>query len=149
MGDTSEEQKGRRHPNMHSDAIEPRYLYRFGSVSFDEGRLELRVKQLPVGIEMRPLEVLSVLLRAGGRLVSKAELLDGVWSARPYVSDAVIPTAVGRLRRALTEENEAYIVTVHGKGYRFNVDHGTGVEQCMSVDLASGPACPICGFRRT
>jgi non-specific serine/threonine protein kinase len=133
---------------MHSDASEPRYLYRFGSASFDEGRLELRVKQLPVGIEMRPLEVLSVLLRAGGRLVSKAELLDGIWSDRPHVTDAVIPTAVGRLRRALTEENEAYIVTVHRRGYRFNVDHGTGLEQCMSIKLDSALRCPICGFLR-
>jgi eukaryotic-like serine/threonine-protein kinase len=132
---------------MHGDANEPRYLYRFGSVSFDEARLELRVKQQPVGVEMRPLEVLSVLLRAGGRLVSKSELLEGIWSDRPHVSDAVIPTAVGRLRRALTEENEAYIVTVHRRGYRFNVDHGTGVALCRSVNLASGPPCPICGFR--
>jgi DNA-binding winged helix-turn-helix (wHTH) protein len=113
---------------------------RFGSAMFSEVRMELRVKQLPVDIERRPLEVLSALVRGGGRVVSKSELLETVWPDDPDVTEGVITTAVRRLRLGLTPENRMFIVTVRtvrGRegGYRF-----TGVDPSVS-----GNPCPICG----
>src|SRR3546814_1571860 len=75
------------------------YRWRFGAVEFDEARHELRVAGLPVEIEHRPLQVLALLLRHVGEVVTKEELFDEVWAGRVTV-DHVLATAVGKLRRA-------------------------------------------------
>src|SRR3546814_3368819 len=87
------------------------YRWRFGAVEFDEARHELRVAGLPVEIEHRPLQVLALLLRHVGEVVTKEELFDEVWAGRVTV-DHVLATAVGKLRRALHASGENRIVTV-------------------------------------
>ncbi|MEL1263622.1 protein kinase domain-containing protein [Pseudoxanthomonas putridarboris] len=95
------------------------YRWRFGSVEFDEARHELRVAGLAVDIEHKPLEVLSLLLRHVGEVVTKEELFDSVWAGRITV-DHVLATAVGKLRKALDAAGESRIATVPRIGYRFD-----------------------------
>lgn len=97
----------------------PLYRWRFGSAEFDESRLEVRVGGLPVELEPKPLQVLSLLLRHAGEVVTKQELFDVVWSGRITV-DHVLATAVGKLRKALGGEGDALIVTVPRVGYRLD-----------------------------
>ncbi len=75
------------------------FRYRFGTVEFDEARFELRVAGLPVDLQRRPLEVLQLLLRRAGEVVSREELLRVVWEARPTV-DGVVANALMKLRAA-------------------------------------------------
>ncbi|QND79228.1 winged helix-turn-helix domain-containing protein [Pseudoxanthomonas mexicana] len=93
------------------------YRWRFGTVEFDEARHELRVAGLAVDIEHKPLQVLSVLLRHVGEVVTKEELFDQVWTGRITV-DHVLATAVGKLRKALDAAGEDRITTVPRVGYR-------------------------------
>src|SRR5690606_10327340 len=95
------------------------YRWRFGAVEFDEARHELRVAGLPVDIEHRPLQVLALLLRHVGEVVTKEELFDQVWAGRVTV-DHVLATAVGKLRRALHASGENRIATVPRIGYRLD-----------------------------
>src|SRR5690606_27626347 len=95
------------------------YRWRFGAVEFDEARHELRVAGLPVEIEHRPLQVLALLLRHVGEVVTKEELFDQVWAGRITV-DHVLATAVGKLRRALHASGEHRIATVPRLGYRLD-----------------------------
>src|SRR5690606_20132028 len=81
----------------HDDRV---YRWRFGAVEFDEARHELRVSGLPVEVEHKPLQVLTLLLRHVGEVVTKEELFDTVWAGRVTV-DHVLATAVGKLRKAL------------------------------------------------
>ncbi|HVY22803.1 MAG TPA: tetratricopeptide repeat protein [Steroidobacteraceae bacterium] len=93
------------------------YRYRFGSAEFDEARFELNVAGLPVDMERKPLEVLALLLKHAGEVVTKEELLEVVW-ARPTV-DNVISNAITKLRNGLGDDNAAQIVTLPRVGYRF------------------------------
>ena len=93
------------------------YRWRFGTVEFDEARHELRVAGLAVDIEHKPLQVLSVLLRHVGEVVTKEELFDQVWTGRITV-DHVLATAIGKLRKALEAAGEDRIATVPRVGYR-------------------------------
>src|SRR3546814_10609598 len=77
------------------------------------------VAGLPVEIEHRPLQVLALLLRHVGEVVTKEELFDEVWAGRVTV-DHVLATAVGKLRRALHASGENRIVTVPRLGYRLD-----------------------------
>jgi non-specific serine/threonine protein kinase len=94
------------------------YIWRFGSVVFDEGRWELRVGNNVVEIEPKPLEMLGLLLRHAGEVVTKEELLAFLWPGVIVVEKA-LTNAVSKLRRAIGDGDQRVIVTVHRIGYRF------------------------------
>ncbi|TAJ51918.1 MAG: tetratricopeptide repeat protein [Nevskiaceae bacterium] len=94
-------------------------LWRFGQVEFDERSWVLRIDGVEQSLEPRPLEILAYLLRHAGEVVTKEELLDVIWGrSTETISDKVLTNAVGKLRRALGDEEEAMIATVHRRGYR-------------------------------
>lgn len=68
-------------------------------------------------LERKPLEVLKLLLSHAGEVVTKEEMLAGVWAGR-VVTDATLTKAVAKLRAALGDHDQAIIRTVHGYGYR-------------------------------
>lgn len=113
------------------------------SVVFSPFRLDYRNQCLwrdNQHIELAPkaFAVLTYLVEAAGRLVTKGELLDSVW-ADTVVGDAVLKVAVGEIRRALRDESRSprFIETLHRRGYRFigSVD-GSSVEQYPESETA-------------
>jgi len=107
---------------MRDDAGQRRgtlYRYRFGTAEFDESRFELCVDGKVVTIQRRPLEVLSVLLRHAGEVVTKEDLRAIVWAGNETV-DNVFANALSKLRAALGPDNAARIVNVAGVGHRFD-----------------------------
>ncbi len=95
-------------------------VFRFNEFEVDEGLCELRRSGRRVALQRRPLEVLIHLVRNRHRVVSKEELLRGVWGG-VIVSDAALSSALRDLRRALGDDGRAQhsIQTRHGFGYRF------------------------------
>lgn len=120
------------------------FRWRFGAVEFDEARRELRVAGLPVDVEHKPLEVLSLLLRHAGEVVGKDVLFAHAWAGRVTV-DHVLATAVGKLRKVLDDAGRARIVTVPRIGYRFDGDVErveTGTRAAAPTPLAPGQPVP-------
>jgi eukaryotic-like serine/threonine-protein kinase len=127
------------------DRTRPLYRWRFGPAEFDEARYELRIGGLPVELESKPLEVLSLLLHHAGEVVSKRELLDHIWRDRVTV-EHVLATAVGKLRQALGPEGGALIVTVPRIGYRLQAEVSrTAMGQGHFSELALKPGMPVPG----
>ena len=87
------------------------YLWSFAGRTFIESRLELRVGDQPVELELKPLEVLLYLLRHAGEVVTKNELLDAVWPGL-HVVEGSLSTAVYKLRKALGDADSSIVVTV-------------------------------------
>ena len=94
----------------------------FASCVLDEDLWSLSVKGRRVALEGKPLELLHELLLAGGKVVSKEELLDRIWPDVTVV-EASLPTAVHKLRAVLgsARRDRAIIETVAGIGYRLGV----------------------------
>ena len=94
--------------------------YRFEDFEVDLAGYELRRGGQPVHVEPQVFEVLAFLLANHGRLVSKDELLDGVWRTR-FVSESALTSRLKTLRRALGDDGDAQRVirTVRGRGYQF------------------------------
>ncbi len=92
-------------------------LWSFAGREFDESRLELRVKEKPVELELKPLEVLIQLLVHAGEAVTKDQLLDAVWPGLSVVEGS-LATAVSKLRKALGDDDASVVVTVPRVGYR-------------------------------
>jgi DNA-binding winged helix-turn-helix (wHTH) protein/tetratricopeptide (TPR) repeat protein len=93
---------------------------RFGPFVFDAREPRLFRSDSPVGLTHRALLLLHALLARAGELVTKEELVAGVWQ-QAVVSDAALAKRVQELRAALGDDPRApsYIETVHGRGLRF------------------------------
>ena len=102
------------------------HLYEFGPFRLDLREQALLRQGRPVALAPKDFEVLVALVRRGGGLVGKDELLKEVWPDA-FVEEANISRRVYALRQALGE-NEAgrpYIETVPKRGYRL----ATGVRE--------------------
>ncbi len=120
------------------------YCWRFGPVEFDEARRQLRIAGLDVDIEQKPLDVLSLLLRHAGEVVTKDELFDRIWAGRITV-DHVLATAVSKLRKELEAAGVNRIATVPRVGYRFDgpVERlAVGRSRASALALAIGQPVP-------
>ncbi len=102
---------------------------RFGDLEVDFERVELRRGGTPV--ELTPIEfkLLSTLVRHPGRVLTRQQLLDRVWGPETYITERVVDTHVGNLRKKIEREPKQprYVVSVLGVGYRFESD-STGVK---------------------
>lgn len=96
--------------------------FRFGEFELDVAAYALRRNGLGVRLEKVPMEVLVLLVRRAGLLVSRADIQAAVWGSDVFVDqDAAINTAVRKIRRTLGDDAEQprFVETVVGKGYRF------------------------------
>jgi two-component system phosphate regulon response regulator PhoB len=81
-------------------------------------RVTRGVREVRIGpTEFRLLEFL---MESPGRVLSRAQLLDGVWGRDAFVDERTVDVHIGRLRKALIRGKERDpIRTVRGAGYVF------------------------------
>lgn len=105
-------------------------VYRFGGFRLDagSGRLLGRDDQV-IPIPPKSLELLSFLVENHGELVTKDDLLHGIWGSES-VEENNLTVRIAALRKALGEKkgDNDFIQTVQGKGYRFVAKVTTGTE---------------------
>jgi two-component system alkaline phosphatase synthesis response regulator PhoP len=96
--------------------------YRFGDVEVDFRRGELR--RGGIAVELTPIEfkLLSLFLRAPGRVMSRDRLLEGAWGADTFASDRIVDNHIANLRRKIEPDpaEPRYLRNVRGMGYRFD-----------------------------
>jgi DNA-binding response OmpR family regulator len=97
-------------------------ICRFGDAEVDFGRCELRRAGKPVELTALEFKLLTAFVRNGGKVLSRARLLDLVWGHGTFVSDRVVDNHVVTLRKKVEPEpsEPRYIVSVRGMGYRFD-----------------------------
>lgn len=119
------------------------FVWEFAGAVFDERSWQLTVAGADVALERRPLDVLAYLLRHAGETVTKEELLETLWPGMVTV-DAVLSNAIGKLRRALGDDDQAIIVTQHRVGYRLMgpVQRKLIAVQPQSLNLSDGEPVP-------
>jgi adenylate cyclase len=100
----------------------------------------------PVAIGSRALDLLILLVRRHGDLVSKDEIMAAVWPGM-IVEDSNLPTQISALRRVLDIErsNGSCIQTVAGRGYRFvaAVTHSAGEEPFVALPTRPEPIAEL------
>jgi hypothetical protein len=98
----------------------PPRLLRFGPFSLEGEPPHLQRGAESISLRPKSLAVLRYLAGRPGRLVTKEELLDSVWSGRVVGKDG-LRVCVREIRAALEDRPEAplYLETVAGQGYRF------------------------------
>jgi two-component system response regulator RegX3 len=92
-----------------------------GDVRMDIERHTVSVAGVETAMPLKEFELLELLLRNAGRVLTRGQLIDRVWGA-DYVGDTkTLDVHVKRLRSKVEPEPSAprYIVTVRGLGYKF------------------------------
>jgi DNA-binding winged helix-turn-helix (wHTH) protein len=104
--------------------------FHFGDYALDVERRELRRGQALVAVEPQVFDLLVYLLRHRDRVVSKDDLIAGVWGGR-IVSEATVSSRINAARKAVgdSSEQQSLIRTIPRKGIRFiaAVDESSGV----------------------
>jgi two-component system response regulator RegX3 len=92
-----------------------------GPVRMDVERHVVSVGGETVPLPLKEFELLELLLRNAGRVLTRGQLIDRVWGA-DYVGDTkTLDVHVKRLRSKIEPEPSAprYLITVRGLGYKF------------------------------
>jgi DNA-binding winged helix-turn-helix (wHTH) protein/Tfp pilus assembly protein PilF len=95
--------------------VRPQLILRFGDFQFDPEAPLLTRASRSLELSPKALQVLAVLVRNAGRVVSKDDLLNIVWPDTA-VEEGNLAVHIFALRRAL---GTAFIETVPKRGYRF------------------------------
>ncbi|WP_169953147.1 response regulator transcription factor [Microbispora sp. H11081] len=93
-----------------------------GPVRMDVDRHIVAVRGRQVQLPLKEFELLEVLLRNAGRVLTRGQLIDRVWGA-DYVGDTkTLDVHVKRLRAKVEADpsNPRCILTVRGLGYKFD-----------------------------
>ncbi|MFN8044705.1 MAG: response regulator transcription factor [Dermatophilaceae bacterium] len=92
-----------------------------GPVRMDVERHVVTVNGAPAALPLKEFELLEMLLRNAGRVLTRLQLIDRVWGS-DYVGDTkTLDVHVKRLRAKIEPDptNPRFIVTVRGLGYKF------------------------------
>ena len=96
-----------------------------GDLELDRETHRVRRGQRDVHLGPTEFRLLEFLMEKPGRVLSRGQLLDGVWGTAAEIDERTVDVHVGRLRKALSRGREADpIRTVRGAGYAFDERFG-------------------------
>ncbi len=96
-------------------------IFRFGPFEADFERGELRKHGMKIRIEDKPFQILEILLKKPGRLITRKELQAVLWPDTFVSYEHSLNTAINKLRAALGDSSRMFrfVETVRRRGYRF------------------------------
>lgn len=103
-------------PDLSPDVVEGQ------GVRVDVERHEVSVDSAPVRLALKEFELLEVLLRNAGRVMTRGQLIDRIWGA-DYVGDTkTLDVHIKRLRSKIEADpsRPVRVLTVRGLGYKFD-----------------------------
>jgi len=92
-----------------------------GSVSMDVERHTVAVDGKEVAMPLKEFELLELLLRNAGRVLTRGQLIDRVWGADYFGDTKTLDVHIKRIRSKIEKvpSEPVMLVTVRGLGYRF------------------------------
>lgn len=89
-------------------------------ITVDFARMEATKQGKPLGLTTKEFQMLELLLRNRGKVVSRDQFLEEVWGYELKPTTRTVDSRLMRLRHKLSPDNpEAYILSIHGVGYKF------------------------------
>jgi two-component system response regulator RegX3 len=93
----------------------------FGDVRMDLERHTVAVRGEEIGMPLKEFELLELLMRNSGRVLTRGQLIDRVWGPDYFGDTKTLDVHVKRIRTRIERDpsNPVMLVTVRGLGYRF------------------------------
>ncbi|OCG72746.1 response regulator transcription factor [Microbacterium sediminis] len=92
-----------------------------GRVTLDIDRHTVAVDGEPISMPLKEFELLEVLMRNAGRVLTRGQLIDRVWGSDYFGDTKTLDVHIKRIRSRIEEHpsEPVMLVTVRGLGYRF------------------------------
>ena len=92
-----------------------------GPVRMDVERHTVTVSGVATSLPLKEFELLEMLLRNAGRVLTRGQLIDRIWGSNDVGNTKTLDVHVKRLREKIEPDpaNPRHIVTVRGLGYKF------------------------------
>jgi DNA-binding response OmpR family regulator len=105
--------------NRHCGPNEQSSVYGPFDLDFGTYKLTISRKDDKEEVELSPLEVklMSYFIKNKENVLSRDQILDGVWGNAVHVQDRTVDSAIAALRKKLGEEG-SLVRSVHGVGYK-------------------------------
>jgi DNA-binding response OmpR family regulator len=110
----------RAHLRRHHASTEDRVIA-VGALRVDTAARRVFVDGAELELRPKEFDLLTALARRAGEMVSREQLMDEVWDANWFGPTKTLDVHVSALRRKLARhgENSMRIVTLRGRGYRY------------------------------
>lgn len=92
-----------------------------GPFQVDPARHEVRLRGRKVELKPREFELLEILMRKAGRVLSRAYLLETIWGMNRLADTRAVDVGISRLRARVGPRAARWVETVERFGYRFRV----------------------------
>src|SRR5689334_24476436 len=116
-------------------AAQTRLIYEFDKFQLEPDERKLMRQGQLIPLHGKAFEMLLVLIRNRGKLLTKDELFALVWPDQ-IVEESNLTVNISAIRRALGERanNPHYITTVSGRGYRFTGDVRQFANESLTIE---------------
>jgi DNA-binding response OmpR family regulator len=101
-----------------SDAQSKKNLIEIGRLSVNFENLEAFENNELIKLSHKEFEILNLLYKRRGQIVSRDELLDSVWGLDYQPTSRTVDNFIVRLRQKIDSQQSNHIITVHGVGYK-------------------------------
>jgi DNA-binding response OmpR family regulator len=104
----------------------PEERVRVGELELDGGGHTATLRGRPLSLTAAEWELLALLVRNAGRVLSRDRILDEIRGVEWEAFDRSVDVLVSRLRHKLGDDpkHPTFVTTVWGKGYRFRAEDG-------------------------
>lgn len=111
----------RRLDHIDSDKNTPENLQKFGNLTIDMNRYEVRKEDNVLDLTLREFELVKYLAERENKVFSREQLLEEVWGYEYYGDIRTVDVTVRRLREKLEDDasEPKYVITKRGVGYYF------------------------------
>jgi two-component system alkaline phosphatase synthesis response regulator PhoP len=96
--------------------------YKFGNIAIDIDKREVLKKDERVDLTLKEFELLEILIKNSGRVMTRDFLLDKIWGYDYLGETRTVDVHIRHLRQKIEDDdkNPKFIETLRGVGYRFN-----------------------------
>lgn len=100
-------------------SAQPFPLLQWGELCLNPSTSQITYADRPLTLTTKEYELLELLLRESQQVLSAEEILDRLWSAAEFPSEATVRSHIRRIRRKLVVAGAPpdLIATIHGRGY--------------------------------
>lgn len=92
-----------------------------GKIVLDPNSHRVTISDIEISMGPTEYRLLQFFMSHQERVYTRSQLLDHVWGGNVYVEERTVDVHIRRLRKALSlEEQDRFIQTVRGAGYRFS-----------------------------
>ncbi len=97
--------------------------FSFGNIIIDFSKHEVLNEEGKIDLTLKEFELLEILIRNKGRVMTRDFLLDKIWGYEYVGETRTVDVHIRHLRQKIEEDdkNPRFIETIRGIGYRFNL----------------------------